>query len=200
MGAKVLIGLGSNRPGRWGGPAATVKRAVAELARSGLRVEAASSLYETAPLGAGPNGAFVNAVVAADTSLPPEALLLRLKRIERLAGRRSARPWGPRALDLDLLDYQGLVRGWRKREPELRRQRAPQLVLPHPRLHLRPFVVGPLTEIRPRWRHPVLKRSARELWDGLQTQRQGRVLRRLAKPAPEPLSRARVLAMSGESA
>lgn len=197
MGAKVLIGLGSNRPGRWGDPAATVRRALAELAGSGLHVTAVSSLYETAPLGAGPNGAFVNAVAAANTALPPEALLLRLKRLERLAGRRSARPWGPRALDLDLLDYKGQIRGWRGGRPEPGRERAPQLVLPHPRLHLRPFVVGPLTEISPDWRHPVLKRSARELWHGLRGQRQGRVLRRFAKPAPKPLSQARALAMSG---
>lgn len=189
MGATVLIGLGANWPGRWGPPAATLRRAMAELEQSGLRIHAESSLYETAPLGATPlgaqsglqgNGAYVNAVIAAETTLTPEALLQRLKHNERRAGRRSARPWGPRALDLDLLDHKGQVRGWRGRSASPVARWPGQLVLPHPQLHVRPFVLLPLTEIRPDWRHPVLQRSARELWHDVRRAREGRILRRLS--------------------
>lgn len=192
MAAMVLIGLGANRPGRWGPPKATLRRAMAELAAGGLCIRATSRLYETAPLGtqataqgvaqgsAQADATYVNAVIAADTRLTPEALLQRLKHIERQAGRRSARPWGPRALDLDLLDHKGMIRGWRGRflSPEARRRG--HLVLPHPQMHLRPFVLLPLTEILPNWRHPVLKRTARELWHDVQAQRQGRILRQLS--------------------
>lgn len=175
----ILIGLGSNRAGEWGSPAATLRRAGGELEAAGCRVTRRSPLYQTAAVGPEPQDAFVNAVLAISCSLPPEALLRRLKSLERLAGRRSGRRWGPRALDLDILDYRGLVRRWSAAFGGRDRMRPPPLVLPHPQLHVRPFVLLPLLDVAPQWRHPVLKLSARQLWNRVRQQSEGRVLKKL---------------------
>ncbi len=133
-----LIGLGANL----GDPAATLRAALADLARipdsSLLR---ASSLYHSAPLDAdGPD--YCNAVVLMRSALVPRALLDALQRIEQAHGR--LRPPGqhnaPRTLDLDLLWVDGV------------RSAQPELTLPHPRLHLRAFVLAPLAEVAPHWR------------------------------------------------
>jgi 2-amino-4-hydroxy-6-hydroxymethyldihydropteridine diphosphokinase len=85
-------------------------------------------------------------------------MLRLLKRIERRAGRRLGRRWGPRPLDIDILDYRGTRIGWppRRREPG-------RLILPHPEMHRRVFVLVPLLEIAPHWRHPILGLGARAL-------------------------------------
>ena len=182
MGLKILIliGLGSNRAGSWGDPETTVKNAVNELAKTaGTRVLRKSGLFLTAGVGPGQPGAFVNAVIAIECHCAPEALLRRLKMIERAAGPRSARRWGPRPLDLDILDYRGRIMGW----PAYHRQTSAALrnriALPHPLLHTRPFVLAPLSEIAPQWRHPVLKITAGRLWARMRAERSGRVLKRL---------------------
>ena len=144
----ILIALGSNRTGPWGSPRQTVERALAELDRDGLKLEAASRLLVTAPFGHVNQPAFVNAVAMIATGLPPAALMDKLHGIERLAGRRREVRWGPRTLDLDLLDYHGLV----QREPA-----GP--VLPHPGIAERIFVLKPLAELAPSWIHPVLGES-----------------------------------------
>lgn len=153
-GARAVVALGSNLGDR----AAHLHRALRALAQTpGLRVLRASRIYETAPVGADigapvgapgpPQGDYLNAVVELQSALPPRLLLLRLQQIERAAGRR--RPWrnAPRTLDLDLL-FHGAPR------------RHPDLVLPHPRLHLRGFVLAPLAEIVPALRHPCGARIA----------------------------------------
>lgn len=173
----MLIALGSNRPGRWGSPRQAVLRAMRALDDAGVQVRTVSGLYETAPMGSGRQDAYVNAAVAVDTALPPGALLMRLKRLEHLSGRRGGRRWGPRTLDLDLLDYKGCVRHWRGSRPRTGGGRS-GLVLPHPGLHQRPFVLRPLMELAPRWRHPVLRRTAAELWRAVRSS-PGRVLKRL---------------------
>lgn len=178
----ILIGLGSNMAGAWGAPLATLRRAVRELSDARCRVFRASDFYQTAALGPEPQAAFVNGVLAISCSLPPEALLRRLKALERRAGRRSGRRWGPRTLDMDVLDYNGLIRGWKRPGRGRDRVRPPPLVLPHPELHLRPFVLLPLLDVAPDWRHPVLKVSARQLWSRVRRQPEGRVLKRLEIP------------------
>lgn len=146
----ILIGIGSNLSGPWGNSGETVARALTELDRGGLAVVKASRLLRSRPYGNLRQPAFVNAVAEIATHLPPEALLARLHSIERAAGRRRARRWGPRTLDLDLLAYRGLVRQGR-------------LVLPHPGIADRLFVLVPLAEIAPRWVHPVYHATARQL-------------------------------------
>ncbi len=175
----ILIGLGSNRAGAWGCPLATLQRAARELSDDRCRVTRRSHLYETAALGPEPQASFVNGVVAIACSLPPEALLRRLKALERRAGRRSGRRWGPRALDLDILDYNGQIRGWKRPCRSHDRVRPSPLVLPHPQLHVRPFVLLPLLDVVPEWRHPVLNVPVRQLWRRIRLQPEGRVLKRL---------------------
>lgn len=177
---KVLVGLGANSPGPWGSPAKTLKRALRELKQRGITVEAVSDLYETAAMGAARQPPYVNQVVLLTTSLPALALLRLLKQIEARAGRRGGRPWGARTLDLDIVDYKGVTLNWSGNRKTMKRARVRPLVLPHPQLELRPFVLRPLLDIAPNWRHPVLKLSARELWHRVAKRGQGGVLKRLS--------------------
>lgn len=173
----VLIALGANVSGPWGTPEQTLKRALQALERAGIRILARSKIHATAPVGSTRQARYANAVAAAATTRSPEALMHVLKRIEAGAGRRSSgRPWGPRALDLDLIAYGPVVRNWRGRRPRHRRAGPKPLTLPHPLMHERAFVLGPLTEIASDWRHPVLHSSVRRLWQAVRGSKQGRVL------------------------
>ena len=133
------IALGANL----GDPVATVLAAFGALANlNESRVVHTSSLYRTAPVGNTEQPEFINAVAALDTTLAPEALLDALLDVEQRFGRIRAEKNGPRTLDLDLLLYNEL-------ELDL-----PRLTLPHPRLHLRAFVLLPLAEISPKMQLP----------------------------------------------
>lgn len=178
----ILIALGSNLPGRWGTPIETIERAVTELRRAHVDVVAVSGIYATAGIGPGRASIYANAVLLAHSPRAPDALLSVLKRIERDAGRRTGRRWGPRVLDLDILDYKGQIRGRGTSDSSASVRRT--LVLPHPQLHLRPFVLLPLLDIAPRWRHPILKRSADTLWRGIRSRSAGRVLEQVRPPVP----------------
>jgi 2-amino-4-hydroxy-6-hydroxymethyldihydropteridine diphosphokinase len=176
---KILVAFGANYPGPWGDPTQTIMQALRDMDLTGIAVEAVSSLYETAAVGRARQPSYVNAVALIDTNLPPEALLRRLKEIERASGRRGGRPWGPRTLDIDLLDYKGLIKHWRGGRSDFARASSRPLVLPHPLMHERPFVLKPLLDIAPGWRHPVLKRSTRDLWRGAANWEKGGIVRRL---------------------
>lgn len=128
------VALGANL----GDPASTVKAAFGALANlPESRIVRCSSLYRTAPVGMIAQPDFINAVLALETTLAPEALLDELFEVETRFGRQRAEKDGPRTLDLDLLLYG-------KQFVDL-----PRLKLPHPRLHLRAFVLQPLAEIAP---------------------------------------------------
>ncbi len=150
----ILVALGSNISGPWGNPRQTVEKAVAALNQFPLRLIIVSTLIETAPFGNKNQPHFVNAVAIIQTALAPENLLRRLHMIERAAGRRRAKRWGPRTLDLDVIDYHGLIKLQRG-------QHQKALVLPHPGISERSFVLEPIAEIAPRWRHPVTNQSAK---------------------------------------
>lgn len=145
----ILVALGSNRSGPWGDPKQTVQAALARLNSGGIRIKSCSRLLVSSPFGVTDQPPFVNAVAEVATGLSPEALLQRLHLIERMAGRRRNLRWGPRTLDLDLIDYHGLVRPAPARP-----------VLPHPGISGRIFVLAPITEVAPLWRHPVSHRTA----------------------------------------
>lgn len=164
----VLISLGANLPGSWGTPIETLRRAVAELRALPLTIESASALYETEPLGGRWQAHYLNAVILAKAKVSPAMLLRRLKQLERRAGRRLGVHWGPRPLDLDIIDYHGSRYGW----PYSRRHRG-RLILPHPEAHRRAFVLVPLLDVAPAWRHPVLGVAARTLLAELGPQRRG---------------------------
>jgi 2-amino-4-hydroxy-6-hydroxymethyldihydropteridine diphosphokinase len=150
IGTNTFLALGANVAGRWGQPHETLARACQELAQQGVAITACSRLYRTAPLGPGRQPSYLNAVIAVRFPAPPHLLLGLLQRLERQAGRRYGRHWGPRALDIDILDAGGRRLGW----PHRRRPRG-CLILPHPELHRRAFVLIPLLEIAPAWRHPA---------------------------------------------
>lgn len=175
----VLLAFGANSDGPWGTPAETFARALAELERHGVRLTSVSPLYETEAVGQTRQAPYLNGVALVTTSLPAPALLRLMKQIEARAGRRGGRPWGSRTLDLDIIDYKGRISNWRPHRREWRQTGARPLMLPHPMAHERPFVLKPLLEIAPNWRHPTLQRSARELWRDVASRREGRVLRRL---------------------
>lgn len=145
------IALGSNRRhGTHGSPAATVRAARTALAAEGLVVRRSSSLLATPALGPAGRG-FANAAIIADSDLPPPELLGLLKALERSFGRRSGRRWGPRVLDLDILLWSEGC--WE----------SPGLVIPHPAMRLRSFVLEPLAEIAPDWRDPISGATVRQL-------------------------------------
>ena len=148
----ILVALGSNRAGPWGNPQETVQRALTHLNRGGLRLKRASRLLVSSPYGVTDQAPFVNAVAVIETGFSPERLLARLHHIERMAGRRRTLRWGPRTLDLDLIDYHGLIS-----KPPARP------VLPHPGIADRIFVLRPIGEIARPWRHPVTRQTARTM-------------------------------------
>ncbi len=178
--SQILVGIGANYPGPWGTPASTIDRALGELNEKGIVLVAVSDLYETAAVGRAGQPVYLNAVAWIETAMPPEALLRRLKQIEREAGRRGGSPWGPRTLDIDVLDYKGLIKNWQGAFPRFARAGPRPLVLPHPWIANRPFVLRPLLDVAPDWRHPVTKDSARALWQRVAHGRDGRVLQSLA--------------------
>lgn len=139
----VLIALGANLPGPNGSPRQTLESALDALDQDGVRVLARSLWYVTAPVPASDQPDFVNAVVRVSTVLSPPALLTRLHGIEARFGRERLVVNGARTLDLDLLDYNGHILD------------DPALVLPHPRMETRAFVLVPLRDVAPHWRHPV---------------------------------------------
>ncbi|MDI6852821.1 MAG: 2-amino-4-hydroxy-6-hydroxymethyldihydropteridine diphosphokinase [Deltaproteobacteria bacterium] len=143
------IGLGANL----GEPRRQVEEAIRRLDEAEeVEVLKASRLYLTPPLGPPGQPWYVNAAVKVKTRLTPEELLRVLIGIERAMGRVRGERWGPRLIDLDLLLYNGEVIA------------GPELTVPHPEMHRRAFVLAPLAEISPEARHPVLNKTAAELW------------------------------------
>jgi len=118
---------------------------------AGIQVARQSSLYVTEPLDAPGQAWFLNAVVEAETSLLPLQLLHSLLKIERQLGRRRITPHGPRTIDLDILFYGSSV------------IRSRELEVPHPRLTERRFVLVPLAQIAPEFRHPTLRLTVTQL-------------------------------------
>ena len=155
--ARVFVALGSNLPHRGVSGPALLSRAIAAMRAAGLRMRASSGAWETAawPLDSGqPN--YVNAVVELDPQgLSPQPLYEKLCEIERRFGRERRERWAPRTLDLDIVAMDG------------REGTFGDLTLPHPRMHERAFVLAPLAEIAPGWRHPSLGKTAQELLTGL---------------------------------
>ena len=146
-GKLIYLSLGSNLGDR----AANLDRAIEALPAVGVRVVRRSSLYETEPVDFLDQPWFLNCVVEAETSLPPEKLLHALQEIERQLGSRKLVARGPRIIDLDVLFYGAAV------------IRTAEMEIPHPRMAERRFVLVPLAELAPTLRHPVLNATIAEL-------------------------------------
>ncbi|MGI3209537.1 2-amino-4-hydroxy-6-hydroxymethyldihydropteridine diphosphokinase [Roseovarius tibetensis] len=170
-----LIAIGANMPSRVGPPDLTVAAAMRALAEGFARIDAVSRYYSTPafPPGSGPD--FVNAAAAIRMPGDAEAVLAALHAIEAEFGRARAVRWGQRTLDLDLiavgdavLPDAGTQEYWRMLDPAAQRHCTPdQLILPHPRMQDRAFVLVPLAEIAPQWRHPVLRSTVQQMCDAL---------------------------------
>jgi 2-amino-4-hydroxy-6-hydroxymethyldihydropteridine diphosphokinase len=151
METTILIAIGSNRRhGRHGAPEGVVSAAVVAMAAAGLRLVQVSKIHRTAPLGPG-GRRFANAAVAVRSERSLPAVLTIIKAIERDFGRRGGQRWGDRVLDLDIIGAGAVV------------IRAGALQVPHPRMAGRRFVLDPLVEIAPGWRHPLLHATVRQL-------------------------------------
>jgi len=155
----ILVSIGGNLPDLEGRNSRFVCRMAAESLRSlpSLRLISLSSWYVTDPIPAG-GPRYVNGIAWLDGTAEPAWLLHRLQMIEAVAGRVRSVANAPRVLDLDIVAMGDLVRD------------APDPVLPHPRAHLRRFVLEPLAELMPDWVHPRLQRSVRSLLDELPDQ------------------------------
>jgi 2-amino-4-hydroxy-6-hydroxymethyldihydropteridine diphosphokinase len=149
----ILIGLGANLASpEFGAPPKSLEAALALIAERGVRVVARSRWYRSAPVPPSDQPWFVNGVVTVETALEPAALLEVLHAVEARFGRVRRERNAARVLDLDLLAYDDRVSA-----------EGAALILPHPRLHERAFVLRPLAEIAPNWRHPRLRRTVASL-------------------------------------
>lgn len=147
----ILIAVGSNLPvPGFGTPAEICAKALARLDSMGIRIVATSRFYETAPVPLSDQPWYVNGVAAVETGLDAAALLASLHQVEQEFGRVRRERNEARVLDLDLIDYHGVVA-------------AGPPILPHPRMAERAFVLLPLRDIDPHWQHPVGGRRVEDL-------------------------------------
>jgi 2-amino-4-hydroxy-6-hydroxymethyldihydropteridine diphosphokinase len=167
----VLIALGGNLPSPKGTPAQTLVAALALLRDEGLTLRAVSRFYRSPafPAGSGPD--YVNACAVLDGGGDAAAVLAALHRVEARLGRVRGQRWGARLIDLDLLAMGQAVlpdpatqAEWRALPLDAQMKRAPEtLILPHPRLSERAFVLIPLAEIAPQWCHPATGQSVSQM-------------------------------------
>lgn len=171
MGQEYLIALGANLRSSAGVPQQTLREALVFLEQAGARIDEVSQFYRTPcfPPGAGPD--YVNAAARMTYDGPPHAALAMMHDVEEEFGRTRVQRWGRRTLDLDLVAAADMIlpdaqthAQWRALPLEQQVNVAPdQLILPHPRLQDRAFVLIPLRDVAPDWVHPALDRSVSEL-------------------------------------
>jgi dihydroneopterin aldolase/2-amino-4-hydroxy-6-hydroxymethyldihydropteridine diphosphokinase len=145
--ATTYLCLGSNLGDR----KSNIKRALEEIGKSGINIVRKSSLYETEPTGIKAQPLFFNLCAEAETALAPRALLAAVKSVEASLGRQKTMKWGPRIIDIDILFYDNII------------LKDEGLVIPHPEIENRKFVLVPMSEIAADFVHPALKITIKEL-------------------------------------
>jgi len=146
----IAVALGANLESKAGAPSATLRAALAALQENGVRIVAVSPFYRTPAWPDPRDPDYVNAVASVATTLGPRELLAELERTETRFGRKRSVKNAPRTIDLDIVDYDGRI------------EEGPP-VLPHPRMRDRAFVLVPLADVAPGWRHPVTGESVENL-------------------------------------
>ncbi len=165
------VALGSNQSSAVGAPMEALTHSLRLFLGESLEIVQQSSWYQSPafPAGSGPD--YINGVVGVKTALSPVQILAALHRIEKALGRSRKKRWAARSCDLDLLacgveiqpDKAGFLR-WQGLDLDQQKTLAPdELILPHPRLQDRSFVLAPFNEIAPNWRHPVLDKTVAEM-------------------------------------
>ena len=158
----IYLSLGSNLGDR----SQNILTAIQMLKEVGFNVTKKSSVYETSPWpvrdkslnglkGVTEQPDFLNLVLKGETKLSPEELLKKIKSIEKTMGRETSEKWGPRIIDIDILFYKKEILD------------TPSLIIPHPQLHKRAFVLVPLKEIAPRLIHPLLKKTVQQMLNNM---------------------------------
>lgn len=181
---QVLIALGANLPSEAGLPERTLAAALEALRDLGVSGLVPSQLYQTPcfPAGAGPD--YVNAAARFETDQNAPDILAILHEVEARFGRERVQRWGQRTLDLDLIAVGNDVypdaatyAAWRDLSLDAQMRETPnQLILPHPRLQDRAFVLVPLMDVAPEWRHPILGLTVREMCAALDPELVGEVV------------------------
>ena len=162
----IYLGLGSNK----GDPILNCQKALDRLSKDKkILLEKKSSLYKTEPIGYINQPWFFNGVVKVNSCLKARELWNFLRELEISLGRKDGERWGPRNIDLDILFYDDLILN------------EEDLIIPHPRLQERKFVLVPLNEIAGEFVHPVLKKSIKELLEGLRADQRVKRIGPLAK-------------------
>lgn len=180
----ILIGIGGNLPTAHDSVRQTLNHGLSLFPTRGITLKALSNWYKTSPLGGPRQNDYINAVCDVDTELGPETLLAALHDIESTLGRSRAGKWGPRVIDLDLLDYRGQIIGPvpsakknTKNNIQIYKNTQKQpLSLPHPHIAERAFVLVPLQDIASNWRHPQTGEHVAAMLARLEGCRQGRIL------------------------
>jgi 2-amino-4-hydroxy-6-hydroxymethyldihydropteridine diphosphokinase len=150
-----FIGLGANLTGHWGSPMETLVKAQEYLMDHGLSIESKSSFWSSSPVPKSDQPLYMNAVIALKTEIQPDSLLILLNDLEKKAGRVRGSKNEARCLDLDILAYKSLIINQN------------DLIIPHPRMSQRAFVLRPLQEIAPQWIHPILNKKIESLIEKL---------------------------------
>ena len=157
---KIIIGVGGNINSEDGShPVIICNKAIGTLMEYSIKVEKQSKWYNSEPIPKSNQPNFFNCIVFAKTELNENAVLKSLHKIEEKFGRKRDKINDPRSIDLDLIDYSGKIRCNKN------------IIIPHPRAHLRKFVMAPIAEINPEWIHPILKISVLEILKRLKKQK-----------------------------
>jgi len=173
--AKMIIAMGSNQKSAMGSPKVTLRQAAESLTSRGGVIRKLSTFYQTPcfPAGAGPD--YVNAALLLVADWTPAEAMGHLHAIELEFGRERVQRWGQRTLDLDLIAFDDVVSPdletyevWRDLAPDVQKMRAPtDLILPHPRVQDRAFVLVPMLDVAGDWVHPVSGLSVQRMLDSI---------------------------------